>query len=256
MSINVLILGGTTEARELAERLGDDRRFAVTLSLAGRTRVPGRHPVPVRVGGFGGADGLAAYLRDRKTDILVDATHPFAAAISANALTATRATGVPLLVLRRHAWQPTQGDRWTQVNSIAEAVKAIGNEPKRVFVTTGRQDLMPLQSAPQHSYLVRSVDPVEPAPDLPDIRYLLDRGPFNEEAERALMERERIDTLLAKNSGGHATYGKIAAARDLGIPVIMVRRPEVPAGPVASSVAEAAAMIADHFALSMEERGA
>jgi precorrin-6x reductase len=172
--------------------------------------------VPARVGGFGGAAGLEAWLRREGVTVLVDATHPFAARITANAAVAARAAGVPLIALRRPAWQRHEGDRWREVGTVAEAVAALGPAPCRVFVALGRQELAPLLSAPQHFYLVRSVDPVEPPLALPSVAYLLARGPFVEDGEEALFRRHRIDAVLAKNSGGDATYAKLAAARALG----------------------------------------
>ncbi|WP_157015518.1 cobalt-precorrin-6A reductase [Mesorhizobium xinjiangense] len=255
MTIHVLILGGTTEARQLAGLLAEDARYSVILSLAGRTRNPAPQPVPVRTGGFGGASGLAAYLKQEGTNLLVDATHPFAARISANACAAGRTAGVPLIVLRRPAWEIVDDDRWSEVDSVEAAVCALGKTPKRVFVTLGRQELRPLQSAPQHTYLVRSVDPIDPPLDLPDAHYRLERGPFNEDDELALMRRKRIEVVLAKNSGGAATYGKIAAARRLAIPVVMVRRPDAPAARAARNAGEAAEMIAGHVASFLDERG-
>jgi len=254
MTFRILILGGTTEARQLGERLGARDGLAVTMSLAGRTANPVAQPVPVRSGGFGGADGLAQHLRDHAVDLLVDATHPFAARISANAVAASRTAGVRLLVLRRPAWQATEGDRWTLVDTIPAAVKALGEAPRRVFVTLGRQELQPLERAPQHFYLIRSVDPVLPRPDLPDAAFLLDRGPFELESEIALLRSHGIDAIVSKNSGGDAAYAKIAAARRLGLPVILVRRPPGDGPQPVSSVAEALAAI-DHLASPEAKRG-
>lgn len=254
MTHRILILGGTTEARLLAARLAVRSDLDVTLSLAGRTRDPARQPVPVRIGGFGGAEGLAEYLLENRIEILIDATHPFARRISANAAAAAKQAGVHALALRRPEWQPVQGDRWTMVESIEEGISALGPEPRRVFVTLGRQELAPLSLARQHFYLIRSVDPVEPPLDLPDADYILARGPFSEEAECELLLSQRIDAILAKNSGGGATYGKIAAARALSIEVIMVRRPSAPDMPLAGTIEEALAMLNDHLA-SPAERG-
>lgn len=253
MDHHVLILGGTTEARHLAERLAGLGR--VTLSLAGRTKRPARQPVPVRGGGFGGAEGLATFLSNNDVTVLADATHPFAARISANAAIAAEAAGVPLVRLERPAWSPVAGDRWIEADSVAEAVAALGSSPRRVFAALGRQELAPLEVAPGHFYLVRSVDPVEPPLDLPHVEYLLARGPFAMADELALLERHRIDAILCKNSGGAATYAKIEAARQLGIDVLMVRRPTMPAaGVVASTVEQAFEAIAHAMAL-VSERG-
>jgi precorrin-6A/cobalt-precorrin-6A reductase len=254
MAYKILILGGTTEARELAARLAGAPGYRITLSLAGRTENPAAHPVPVRIGGFGGAEGLATHLGAEGIDLLVDATHPFAARISANAAEAARAANVPLLGVRRPGWTRREGDRWTEVASVAECVAALGPEPRRVLVTLGRQELGPLEAHPHHFYLIRSVDPVDPPLDLPDADYLLARGPFGEDEERRLLLDHRIDAILSKNSGGAATHGKIAAARALGIEIVMVRRPGKPDVATVATVDEAVTRIA-HFAASAEKRG-
>jgi precorrin-6A/cobalt-precorrin-6A reductase len=250
----ILILGGTTEARLLAGKLAARPDLDVTLSLAGRTHNPAPQPVPVRVGGFGGAEGLARYLTGNRIDALIDATHPFAARISENAAIAARQAGIPAIALRRAEWRPVEGDRWTGVESIGDGVAALGERPRRVFVTLGRQELAPLTRAPQHFYLVRSVDPVEPPLDLPHAAYLLARGPFAEEAERNLLLKHRIDAILAKNSGGDATYGKIAAARTLGIEAVLIHRPSPPDMPAAATVEEALLLL-DHRLASPAKRG-
>ncbi|NMG38449.1 cobalt-precorrin-6A reductase [Chelativorans sp. ZYF759] len=254
MAYKILILGGTTEARELAARLAGEPRYETKLSLAGRTARPAGQPVPVRVGGFGGAEGLAAHLAGKGIDLLVDATHPFAARISANAAEAARVTKVPLLALRRPGWERGKLDRWTEADTVAAAVVALGERTRRVLVTLGRQELAPLRAHPHHFYLIRSVDPVDPPLDLPDAQYLLARGPFGEDDERRLLIDHRIDAILSKNSGGAATYGKIAAARGLGIEVVMVRRPPKPVVPTVGTVDEAVAEIA-HRAASGKNRG-
>ena len=232
----VLILGGTTEARLLAERLAGRADLNVMLSLAGRTASPARQPVPVRSGGFGGAAGLARYLVSERIGALIDATHPYASIISDNAVAATRQLGVPLLVLRRPPWIATAGDRWTEVADVRDAVRALGELPRRVFVALGRNELAPFNEAAQHFYLIRSVDPVDPPLPLPHVSYVTGRGPFSEANDRALMTEHRIEFVIAKNSGGAATYGKIAAARALQIGVIMLRRPPAPAAPNVETV--------------------
>jgi precorrin-6A/cobalt-precorrin-6A reductase len=226
--MSILILGGTAQARRLAAALAGRGDLAVTLSLAGRTMKPAPQAVPVRSGGFGGADGLARYLRDERIEVLIDATHPYAATISTNAAQAARATGVKLLALERPPWTKMGGDDWTEVASIADAVTAIGPAPRRVFLALGRNELQPFAAAPQHDYLIRSVDPVDPPLDVPRATYITARGPFTEDGDRALLERHEIEMIVAKNSGGDATYGKIAAARALHLPVIMLQRPAVP----------------------------
>ena len=226
----------------------------ITLSLAGRTAAPLQQAGEVRIGGFGGADGLASWLRDHQVDVLVDATHPFATQISANARAAGQATGVTLIVLEREAWQRVAGDRWIEVASIDDAVAALGEQPQTVFLAIGRQELAPFRRAPQHKYVVRSVDPVGIDSELPHADYILDRGPFDEAAEQSLLRERGIGILVAKNSGGDATYGKIAAARDLGLPVVMVQRRDARSERAVGTVDEAIAAI-DHAAGLVEERG-
>ncbi|CCV14607.1 cobalt-precorrin-6A reductase [Mesorhizobium sp. STM 4661] len=250
----ILILGGTTEARQLAGKLAARADLEVTLSLAGRTESPVAQGVPVRAGGFGGARGLAAYLKEADTDLLIDATHPYAARISANAAEAAPQAGVPIMALRRPGWEPVEGDRWMLVDTVAGAVQALGAAPRRVFLALGRQEVAVFEAAPQHHYLIRSVDPVEPRLAVPDATYLLSRGPFREADERALLESNGIDIVVSKNSGGEATYGKIAAARVLGIEVIMIRRPSQPDVPSAETVDQLAAMV-DHALEPDAERG-
>lgn len=247
----ILILGGTADARKLAGKLAT--RHAVTLSLAGRTENPVAQGVPVRVGGFGGAQGLAAYLAENRVDLLIDATHPYAARISANAAAAARLADVPAIALRRPAWQRQPGDRWTPVDSAAEAAGLLGARPRKVFLALGRQELLPFEAAPQHSYLIRSVDPVEPPLAVPDATYILARGPFSEADDRALLESHGIDAIVSKNSGGQATYGKIAAARALGIEVFLIGRPHLPDMASGAGVDEVLAL-ADHV-LGAENRG-
>lgn len=247
--MRILILGGTTEARQVAERLATVPEIDVMLSLAGRTGNPVRQPVPVRVGGFGGADGLARYLAEQRIDLLIDATHPYAARISANAAEAAQQAGGAILALRRPGWEQREGDRWMFADDVAGAIGSLGAQPRRVFLSIGRQEASAFAAAPQHFYLVRSVDPVEPPLAVPDARYILARGPFAEEAERGLLIENRVDTIVSKDSGGVASYGKIAAARALGIEVIMIRRPELPQAPSASSVGELVAMACAHFGL-------
>jgi precorrin-6A/cobalt-precorrin-6A reductase len=243
MTTRILILGGTTEARELAQALAGRAGLDVLLSLAGRTREPATQPAPVRIGGFGGAEGLAEHLRASRTDLLVDATHPFAAQISRNAAAAAAMAGVRLVALRRPEWMREDGDRWIAVADVVGAVAALGGAPRNVFLAVGRQEVAAFEAAPQHVYLVRSVDPVEPRPALPQAQYLLSRGPFALAGERALMAAHRIDVVVAKNSGGEATHAKLVAARQLGIEVVMIGRPAVPAVPEVASVDEALAHV-------------
>jgi precorrin-6A/cobalt-precorrin-6A reductase len=249
--MHILILGGTTEARLLGEGLAG-RDLRLTYSLAGRTQSPLPMPGPVRIGGFGGADGLAEYLRAEHIDMLVDATHPYAATMSRNAAEAAAKTGIPFIALHRPAWTPVAGDRWTEVANAREAVRALGAAPRRVFLALGRQEIAPFGAAPQHHYLVRSVEPVDPPLPVPHTTYIEARGPFSEADDRALLEAHRIEVVVSKNSGGAAAYGKIAAARALGIEVILLRRPTLPDVPSVATIAEAVAFI-DHALVSGAE---
>jgi precorrin-6A/cobalt-precorrin-6A reductase len=250
----ILILGGTAEARLLAGRVAGRAGLDVTLSLAGRTAAPAAQPVPVRIGGFGGVAGLADYLLRERVDALIDATHPYANIISANAIAAARRSGVPCVAIRRPPWKAISGDRWIEVSNVPEAVRALGQTPRRVFVALGRNDLAPLGDAPQHHYLIRSVDPIDPPLPLPHATYVTGRGPFGEADDRALMTAHRIEVVIAKNSGSAATYGKIAAARALGIDVVMLRRPAAPDGPTVETVEDAIAWL-DHALTSATARG-
>jgi precorrin-6A/cobalt-precorrin-6A reductase len=230
---HVLVLGGTGEARLLAGELACEPGLVVTSALAGRVAGPLLPPGRVRIGGFGGAEGLAAWLREQRVTAVVDATHPFAARISANAVLAAAGAGVPLLALRRPGWTAVDGDRWHSAGSLAEAAALLPGllpEPSgRVFLTTGRLGLAAFAGLPEPSFLIRSVDP--PEPPLPARHtVLLDRGPFTLDGERALLRGHRIDVLVTKDSGGAATAAKLTAAREAGLPVVVVRRPPVPPG--------------------------
>lgn len=234
----VLVLGGTAEARALAAALDADPGFAVVSSLAGRVRDPVLPVGEVRVGGFGGIEGLTAWLTQHRIDVVVDATHPFAATISANAAEATRRSGRALITLQRRAFEPRPGDRWTRVDSLAEAAQALSGE--RVFLTIGRQGVSVFADNPQW-FLIRAIDP--PDPPLPARHeLLLRRGPFDLPAERALLAEHRIDVVVSKNSGGALTVAKLDAAREAGLPVVMIERPPA-GGPTVSTVAEALARL-------------
>lgn len=250
---HILILGGTGEARQLAQRLAATNRVRITLSLAGRTE----HPMPqagdVRRGGFGGAGGLSDWLGANAVDMMVDATHPFARHISENAKAAAGTSGLPLVRLERQPWLPVTGDRWIDAADMAEAAASLGDDPKTVFLAVGRQELAPFCAFPQHRYIVRSVDPVASEHGLPGARYILARGPFAEADERALMAAHGVEIVVAKNSGGEATYAKIEAARSLALPVVMVSRPATGQAE-AATVDEAVAKIL-HFADLSHERG-
>jgi precorrin-6A/cobalt-precorrin-6A reductase len=223
--VRALILGGTGEARRLAERLAGEPSVEAVLSLAGRTSAPREQSLPTRVGGFGGVEGLMRYLVEERIDKVVDATHPFAARISANARAACAALGLPLLTLTRAPWRREEGDRWIEVADNAAAAAALGAVPRRAFLTIGRLGVADYLIAPQHHYLIRTIERPSAA-DLPaGCELILDRGPFTVETELSLMRAARIDALVTKNSGGDQTYAKIAAARALAIDVVMIAPP-------------------------------
>ncbi len=252
--MKILILGGTAEARALAEALAARPHFAVTVSLAGRTLEPLPQAAPVRSGGFGGAEGLERYLADERVDVLIDATHPYAAAISANAARAAESAGVRLLALRRPPWRKVAGDDWVEVESVERAVAALGQAPKRVFLALGRNELQSFAAAPQHFYLIRSVDPVDPPLAVPHATYITARGPFSESEDRALLARNNIEAIVAKNSGGKASYGKIEAARALHLPVVMLKRPALPEVASVATVSEVLTFL-DHALTLSTARG-
>ncbi len=225
--MKVLLLGGTTEAAALARALAGVPDIDTTLSLAGRTKNPASSPLPTRVGGFGGAAGLQAYLAENAIDLLIDATHPYAAQIAQNAAEAAAEIGLPMLAVRRPPWEPKKGDRWQIVSEFGEAADLLGAAPRRVFLALGRLELDAFAKAPQHDYLIRSVDHPGPLP-MPNVTVITARGPFDFASEEALLRKHGIEVLVCKNSGGNATYGKIEAARKLGLPVLMLVRPSLP----------------------------
>ena len=235
----LLILGGSSESASLARALASDQRFAATLSLAGRTQHPAGGSTPTRSGGFGGAEGLARYLALNRIDILVDATHPYAARMKRNAVEAAALAGVKLLAIRRPPWMPEPGDNWITVADLNDAAAALGDEPRRVLLTTGRKELAPFKAAAHHFYLLRSVDTPEPDVLPPRVKTISARGPFAYADEFELLRAHAIDVLVTKNSGGTATAAKLAAARALNLPVVMVERPAMPEAPSVETVAEA-----------------
>lgn len=237
MPPRVLILGGTAEGRELAARLHEDGAF-VTTSLAGRTEDPQPLAGAVRTGGFGGVDGLSAWLREEAPDAVVDATHPFATRISGAAREACARTAVPLLRLERPAWSPRTGDRWTWAASLPEAAARVDELGTRVLLSTGRQGVGAFSGVRAWA-LVRCLrQPDEPLPRASQV--LLDRGPFTPAGERALLEAHAIDLVVTKDSGGEATRAKLDAARALELPVLLVARAAEGEGHRVADVGQAA----------------
>ncbi len=248
--MRILILGGTTEASALARLLANDARFEATLSLAGRTERPAPQPLPTRIGGFGGIDGLVRHLRDEKIAAVVDATHPYADQMSKHAVAACDEAAVPLASLVRAPWTRQTGDEWHDAIDMAAAVEAPGPEPRRVLLAIGRQELPLFAGAPQHRYLARVIDAPAGVALPPQLTLLQARGPFDLAAETDLLRDHRIDLVVSKNAGGDATYAKIAAARALGVTVVMIARPDKPAGHVTATPEEAVAWL-DHVRRSL-----
>ncbi|HAF41077.1 MAG TPA: cobalt-precorrin-6A reductase [Sphingobium sp.] len=224
---NILILGGTTEASALARLLAQCGDQA-TLSYAGRVESPRPQPVPVRVGGFGGVEGLVDHLRAQGVTHLVDATHPFAATMSANAVAAARIAAIPHVALTRPPWAATTGDRWRHVPDLTAAMEAIDGPTMRIMLALGRMHADAFAVRPQHFYLLRFVDPPLAPPALPHHHLVVDRGPFDMDGDARLMQAHRIDLILCKNAGGTGAQAKLAAARHLGLPVLMIDRPALP----------------------------
>jgi precorrin-6A/cobalt-precorrin-6A reductase len=221
-----LILGGTGDANRLADAFLRADIDAI-YSYAGRTQIPLPHALPTRIGGFGGATGLAEFIRQERITHVVDATHPFAAEMSRHAVTACADTGVPLLALERAPWTKTQDDRWIEVPDLAAAVAALPETPARVFLAIGRQHIAPFAAKPQHAYTLRFVDPEHSAPPLPNADIIVSRGPFTRDGDLALMRARGIEWVVARNAGGDGARAKIDAARVLTLPVIMIARPEL-----------------------------
>ncbi len=229
-SKRVLILGGTGNAKELAAKATAIPGVDVITSLAGRTRQPTISSEQTRIGGFGGTAGLKDYLQAEQIDLLIDATHPFAAQISFNAAAAAVEAGVPHLMLIRPAWEAVAGDRWIEVESNAAAAAVLSGLAQRIFLTIGRQELATFAHLQDLWFLMRMIDPPQPDVPVPPGKLLLERGPFSLEEERSLLHQYKIGAIVSKNSGGDATYAKIIAAREFAISVVMVQRPPIPSG--------------------------
>ncbi len=243
----VLILGGTGDAAQLAAQVAALPGVEVSTSLAGRIRQPAVPSGQVRIGGFGGAEGLVDYVRAQHIDVLIDATHPFATHMSFNAATAAQACGLPHLMLVRPSWESVAGDRWIAVESIAAAAAVLPGVAQRVFLTVGRQELAAFAHLPDLWFLMRMIDPPTPDTLVPPGTLLLERGPFALVDERALLHTYAIGAIVSKNSGGDATYAKIIAARELGVPVVMVQRPPMPAGEQVTDVEQAVLWLEQHL---------
>jgi precorrin-6A/cobalt-precorrin-6A reductase len=242
--MRVLILGGTGEARALAARLPEQPGIDAVLSFAGRTREPQAQPITTRTGGFGGIEGLCAYLQAERIARVIDATHPFAEQMSRHAAAACTRLGIPLLILTRERWRRQAGDTWIEVADLDAAVRALGDTPRRVFLTIGRLGLAAFARAPQHFYLVRTIDPPADLAMLPQHRLILARPPFAADDEERLMREASVDALVTKNSGGPATYAKMIAARRLQLPAIVINPPSRPNVPVVHDIESALRFLA------------
>lgn len=225
--MKVLILGGTTEASALANALAE-RSIPVLFSYAGRVTAPRPQPLPTRVGGFGGVEGLAAFLVKNRITHLVDATHPFAERMSRHAVSAAQRSGVRCLALTRPPWAPQPGDCWQRVASVEAAVSVLAAPPERILLAIGRMHLAAFAAQPQHHYLLRLVDRPEAPPPLPHHHATIDRGPFTLDGDLALLREHGVERLVCKNSGGDGAVSKLTAARRLGLPVVMIERPALP----------------------------
>lgn len=234
--MRALILGGTADAIQLAAEIARAGVDAV-YSYGGRTRAPADQPLPTRIGGFGGVSGLAHYIRREGITHVIDATHPFAAEMSRHAVEACADTGTPLIALERTPWTKEPGDDWIEVADVNAAAAALPDAPARVFLAIGRQHIAPFASRPQHAYTLRFVDPPEAAlPFAADV--IVSRGPFTFDSELEMLRRREIAWIVARNSGGNGARAKIDAARMLGLPVVMIARPELPERLRVESVAE------------------
>ena len=234
--MRVLLLGGTTEAGQLARALAQTG-IDCLYSYAGRTDAPIAQPIPMRVGGFGGAAGLRAFLEAERITHVVDATHPFASGMSQNAAAACAETRRALIRFERPAWVPQTGDNWTLVPDMEALPGALPDTPARVFLAIGKQQLDLFATKPQHHYVLRLVDPPNAPLPLPDTTVLLARGPFHQEGDESLLREHAITLVVAKNAGGIGARAKLDAARALGLPVIMADRPDLPVCTTASDVA-------------------
>jgi precorrin-6A/cobalt-precorrin-6A reductase len=256
MTKKVLILGGSGEARALAEALISYPDIEVITSLAGRTRNPEALPGKVLSGGFGGAAGLAGYLRDEEVALLVDATHPFAARMSENAARASAQSGCPCLHLQRPAWTAMPGDRWIEVADLQAAAAALEDFPvaqrKCAFLATGHRGLAAFADCRETRFLIRLIEAPEVAPPLKHYEILRQRGPFALDKEIALFREKSVTLVIAKNSGGAGSYPKIEAARILGLPVIMISRPKVPVGDAVADPTAALARILEKLELGQD----
>jgi precorrin-6A/cobalt-precorrin-6A reductase len=240
--MRALVLGGTSDANRLADAIACARIEAI-YSYAGRTQSPVTQSLPVRTGGFGGESGLIEFIKAEQITHVIDATHPFAAEMSRHAIAACKALDLPLIALERALWTQIAGDRWIEVEDIDAAVDALPGPRAHVFLAIGRQHLMPFAAKPQHAYTLRFVDPpIGPLP-LPDTEIIVSRGPFTFQGDLELMRTRNIEWVVARNAGGAGARAKIDAARELGLPIVMIARPALPERPRVESVEEVLAWL-------------
>lgn len=240
--MRILILGGTSDANRLAAAIAASGVPAV-YSYAGRTKVPVNQPLPVRTGGFGGADGLAAHLRTEGITHVIDATHPFADTMSQNAVLACAASNTALIALEREPWIQSSDDRWICVDTLQAAVSALPADPATVFLAIGRQHLDAFAAKPQHAYILRFVDKPDAPLPLPNAEVIVARGPFTEYGDLALLRSNGVQWVVTRNSGGTGARSKIDAARRLGLPVVMIARPAMPIRKTVQTVGEVMAWL-------------
>ena len=242
MAKRILILGGTRDALELADALSAEAHFSVIYSLAGRVEHPRLPNCETRIGGFGGVNGLSTYLADNRIHAVIDATHPFAATIKQHAEQASQQQELPLLALVRPPWNAVEGDIWHEVPDLNSAAALVPRLGKRIFLAIGRQEVSVFAPCTDEYLLIRAIEPpTGPLP--PNCDILLARGPFHFEDELKLLRDHAIDLVVTKNSGGPATYPKIAAARELHIPVVMVQRPRAPQVPSVATISSVLAWL-------------
>ena len=207
-------------------------------SYAGRTKAPMLQPLPTRIGGFGGVEGLITYLREQRISHIIDATHPFAAGMSRNAFEASQTTGLPLVRLERPAWVAEEGDKWQSFPSVGAIPAALPDAATRVFLAIGKQHIGLFAAKSQHHYLLRLVDAPDAPLPLPNAKVVVARGPFDAAQDRAMMEAHDISHVVAKNGGGVGARAKLDAARDLGLQVLMAERPTIPGTNVARDIGD------------------
>jgi precorrin-6A/cobalt-precorrin-6A reductase len=243
----ILLLGGTADAMRMGEALAA-AGIAAIYSVAGRTEAPKLPPLPHRMGGFGGVAGLAHHLKATGISHVIDATHPFAARMSHNAVQACAATELPLIALERAPWRAGPGDSWRHFKDLPALAAAFPKAPTRIFLAIGRQNLECFAAHPQHHYLLRLVDPPTSPPPLPNTQIEISRGPFTHEGDLALIRSHGTELVIAKNAGGEATRAKLTAAASLGLPVWLAERPIIAARESAGSVEEVLGWLAAHIA--------